>query len=126
MGSMIPPRMRDGVLERDGGRCVIAGPFCTVVATVADHRANRGHGGSKVLNDPRCLVAACELCNGWKEDAHGEDRERLIYRGIRVEKDSTNAKTVSRCANKTVLYPDGRWFFLLADGTREEVTEPPF
>jgi len=109
---MIPPKTRSIVLERDGGRCVIRGPHCTGRATLADHRANRGSGGSSLLDTPECLIAACELCNGWKEDAVGAAREDLIRNGIRVLKASTNTLTVLRCMETPVLYPDG-WYVLV-------------
>lgn len=110
----VSTKRRDAVIARDGGRCVIAGPGCLVDATLADHRANRGSGGSKVLNEMVCLIAACVLCNGAKEDADGPYRARLIARGIRVEKDSTNQKTLERCRLRPVLYVDG-WHLLEGD-----------
>lgn len=109
----------DAVLERDGHRCVIGGPECRVRATVADHRANRGNGGSKLLNDLACLIAACVICNGLKEDADGPYRARLVAHGIRVEKAATNAQTLERCRLRPVLYPDG--WFRLVEGRREPV-----
>lgn len=115
MSVRISAKRRDAVIDRDGGRCVISGPGCLRVATIADHRANRGSGGSKLLNDMVCLIAACAICNGGKEDADGPYRARLIARGIRVEKDSTNAKTLERCRLRPVLYADG-WHLL--EGSR--------
>lgn len=101
-----------GVLKRDHDTCVIRGPFCTVHATVADHRANRGAGGSRMLDDPSNLIAACELCNGWKEDTTGRDRLRLERRGIRLPKRATNAQTLQLAMSVPVKYPDGVWRLL--------------
>lgn len=115
----IPKPVVRAVLKRDV-ICVIASLSCVGVPTVADHRANRGHGGSKVLNDVRNLIAACGLCNGGKEDADEDYRADLITRGVRVIQDSTNAKTVVRAATTPVTFPDGTVWLLLADGTREE------
>lgn len=120
------PRLVTRILERDLHQCVIDGPQCRGEATVADHRANRGHGGSNVLDDPRNLVASCRLCNGLKEDADADYRHELIRRGVRVLKAATNALTVSRAGFKPVEFPDGRWWFLHQDGTRTELTEVPF
>lgn len=106
------------VIVRDGGRCVIAGLFCTHTATVADHRANRGSGGSKVLNNPACLIASCVRCNGWKEDVVGIHRLELEERGIRVLKAATNAETLTRCIATPVEYPDGALYSLTPDGGR--------
>ncbi|QUY63314.1 Hypotetical protein [Gulosibacter molinativorax] len=90
-------------------------------ATVADHRANRGSGGSRSLDVPHVLIAACTLCNGLKEDAVGLYRESLIDRGIRVLKAATNRETAHRCELAPVQYPDGRWWLLHPDGSRTPV-----
>lgn len=123
---MIPKKLVALVLERDHGRCVIAGPNCTGVATVCDHRANRGSGGSKVLDDPRCLIGSCWTDNSWKADATGNDRAELVRRGVIVEKAATNHQTVVRCAYTPVVYPDGARLYLLSDGRRVPEGEVPF
>lgn len=123
----IPRPMVGIVIDRDGGRCVLAlNKTCVGTATTADHRANRGRGGSKVLDDPRNLIAACSLCNGRKETVHGAELKALIDRGVRVRKAATNAQTLDRVALVPVQYPDGRWFLLLPDGRRQESTDPEF
>jgi len=104
--------LKAAVLSRDGFRCVIAGPNCTGVATDLDHRAGRGAGGSEVLNQPECAVAACRSCNGGKEDADGTYRRDLIARGVRVVKAATNEGTADRCKALPVEYADG-WYELL-------------
>ena len=107
-----PKKLVRAVLERDNYICVIQSVYCTQVATTADHRANRGMGGSKQLDQPECLIAACWPCNGaGKEDAVGEARAELVARGIRVQKRATNAQTAERCTNIPVQYADG-WFRL--------------
>lgn len=116
----IPPKKRDRVIARDGGRCVLNLKGCRGVATTADHRANRGAGGSVILNGYACLIAACEPCNGAKEDAHGQTRDDLIARGLRVEKDSTNEKTLARCQTTPVTYPDGSVRWLDDEGGHKE------
>lgn len=109
------------VLERDGGVCVLQLRGCLGEASLADHRANRGHGGSKILNDFANLIAACGLCNGAKEDAHGDARVRLVDRGVRVVPDSTHAKTLLRCRIIPVRFPDGARYRLTSDGLRNRV-----
>lgn len=109
------------VLARDKGLCVLRLPGCTLRATLADHRANRGSGGSKVLDAIENLIAACVLCNGAKEDADETLRAELIARGVRVEKHSTNAKTLVRCRATPVRYPDGVERWLTEYGTAEVV-----
>lgn len=106
------------VLARDKGICAIRLDGCTLTATVADHRANRGIGGSKALDGFPCLIASCVLCNGAKEDATGAVRAELERRGIRVPKDSTNAKTAKRCRETPVEYPDGVAYWLTLDGRK--------
>ena len=111
------------ILKRDEGRCVIAGPLCFGTATVADHRANRGIGGSTELDDPRNLIASCPVCNMAKEDATGGTRAYLERRGIRVRKLATNAATLAVCQDIPVMYPNGDWFELTAEGERIPVNQ---
>ena len=108
---------RKALIARDR-ICVIALPGCSGRAETLDHRANRGSGGSKVLNAPYCLLGACRFCNGAKEDADGDTRAELIDRGVRVIKMATNQQTAERCRDTPVLFPDGSWWRLLEDGTR--------
>lgn len=120
----IPQKTVALVIQRDGGLCVLSIPDdCLGMATCADHRANRGQGGAKhrVLDQPSNLVAACGVCNGLKEDAEGALRADLERRGVRLRQDSTHRKTALRALVTPVVYPDGRAFWLLDDGTREEV-----
>jgi len=104
-------RTKLAVLARDNHVCVIAGLNCVGVATVVDHRANRGAGGSVVLDSPENLISACPLCNGGKEDADGAYRAELVARGIRVPKRATNAQTATLATTTPVLYADG-WYRL--------------
>lgn len=103
------------VIERDGGFCLLALPDCLGEAQTTHHRANRGSGGSEVLDHPANLVAACSPCNGAAEDAGAIVRADLIYRGLRVEKASTNAKTLERAKETPVESLDGeRWRLISA------------
>lgn len=120
---MIPRNTVSKVIQRDNGMCVLQLEGCTVVADVADHRANRGSGGSDVLNAVFCLVASCHRCNGRKEDAHGRELAQLKAHGIRVLKAATNHATAARCRMTPVQYPDGVTYWLLEDGTRQPITE---
>lgn len=98
---------------RDGGRCLIALPGCMGYGTCPDHRANRGAGGSKLLDDPANLILACGLCNGAKADAH-DSRADLIDRGVVVPRRATNAQTLQLAKDTPVLYPDGHTYYLLS------------
>jgi 5-methylcytosine-specific restriction endonuclease McrA len=119
-----PVSTKAAVITRDGGLCVLALPGCTGEAQTTDHRANRGAGGSRVLNDPVNLVGACVLCNGAKATASGEAREELIRRGITVIPAATHAKTLERARDLPVEYPDGLTYKLIDEHTRELVTTP--
>ena len=121
----IPRKLVQQVLTRDGGFCLLALPGCLGEATVADHRANRGAGGSKVLNDPRALIAACGPCNGAKEDSTGQLRLNLAERGLIVPKAATNQQTLTRCAHTPVERLDGVLVWLTGWGTAVEVGEDP-
>lgn len=123
---MIPKKLVTACLERDGWTCQLALPGCLLDATVADHRANRGHGGSKVLNDLACLIAACGLCNGAKEDAHSLELIALENRGLWVRKAATNADTVKRCRETPVEGLDGELAWLTSDGRRVPVGRTTF
>ena len=126
MSSAIPKKIVALVLDRDGGLCVLRiSPDCLGDASCADHRANRGHGGAKnrVLDQPSNLIAACGVCNGLKETVSGEVLADLIRRGIRLRPASLHAKTALRALVTPVEYPDGREYYLLDDGTREEVED---
>ena len=124
MSSAIPKKIVALVLDRDGGLCVLRiSPDCLGDASCADHRANRGHGGAKnrVLDQPSNLIAACGVCNGLKEEAGKGMRAELERRGVRLKSDSLHAKTALRALVTPVEYPDGIEYYLLDDGSREEV-----
>ena len=116
------PAVKRAVILRDGGACIYGLANCTGVAETTDHRAGRGAGGSRVLNDPANLTAACTLCNGDKETATGEVRADLIFRGLLVLKAATNEATLARAKDMPVLYPDGNRYRLIDENTRELVT----
>lgn len=120
---MIAKRTVKLVLERDGGICQLNLPGCAYVATVADHRANRGMGGSKELNDPACLIAACEPCNGVKETVSGDVLDRLKSDGLRVARAATNRDTLLRCIATPVRYRHGDWYLLDSNGGRKFLRE---
>jgi 5-methylcytosine-specific restriction protein A len=53
--------LRLKILERDGWRCQVRGPGCTLVADQVDHITPLANGGAKY--DPTNLRAACTHCN---------------------------------------------------------------
>ena len=116
----IPRRMVRQVLERAQGWCLLTGPFCLGEATIADHRANRGMGGSKALNAFENLIAACRPCNGWKETVYAMELNSLIATGLRIHRAATVKATLQRCRETPVQGLDGEWWFLLPDGTKKE------
>ncbi|RRJ85932.1 HNH endonuclease [Gulosibacter macacae] len=115
----VDKRLTALVLARDNHLCVIAGPRCGGWATVPDHRANRGAGGSRALDDAANLIAACGVCNGNKEDATGEWLQDLIRRGVRVlRRGQRSAQVLTRARLVPVEYPDGTWWQLDSAGGR--------
>lgn len=122
----VSPTNRKKVLTRDGHVCVLQLDGCLGEATVADHRVNGGHGGSKVLDNPANLVAACWPCNGAKEDATGPVRAELVRRGLRVKPDRTHQASLLRATLTPVEYPDGSEWWLTRNGRRVEVGEVEF
>ena len=119
------PPTRSELIDRDKV-CVINLPGCSGRAETLDHRANRGSGGSKVLNAAYCLIGACRWCNGAKENVTGAVLAELIRRGVRVEKAATNLATALRCHVTPVEYPDGVLRWLTADGRAVDVGEVEF
>lgn len=120
----IPRPLVRAVLKRDGGWCLLALPGCLGEATVADHRAERGMGGSTILNDGRALVAACGLCNGLKSGNLSTIlRHNLYIRGLYVPKAATNEATLARCAETPIESLEGERYFLIDEHTRVHVDD---
>lgn len=121
MSSAIPKKTVALVLERDGGICMLrVSPDCLGEATVADHRANRQSGGAgQRLNGASNLVAACGLCNGFKES--GADQSGLIARGVRVKPGRTHQHTAEKARDTPVTYWDGLTYRLDDMGGKSRV-----
>ncbi len=119
-----PAWLKRQVIDRDGGFCLLTLHRCTGQAQTTDHRANRGQGGSRLLNDPRNLIAACSICNGDKADGTSMVLMELESRGLYVRPDSTHAKTLARAARTPVEGLDGRWWMLVSATERVEVPAP--
>lgn len=110
----VPVSLKQAVIDRDGGFCLLVLECCTGEAQTTDHRANRGMGGAgDRLDDPVNLVAACTLCNGAKAD--GRQRDSLTRRGLLVLPSSTHEKTLARVRSTPVEYPKGQSFLLLSN-----------
>ena len=125
MGKRIPAKKTATVIERDGGLCFLRiSPDCLGEATVADHRANRGNGGANSLDGYSNLIAACTLCNGFKES--GANRGELLARGVRVQSDSTHEKTAIRALNTPVVDVNGRTWWLDNTGLRHDRQPQPY
>lgn len=119
-----PPRVvKDAVIQRDGRFCLLALNRCQGEATTTDHRANRQAGGSRLLNHPGVLVAACERCNGDKADAHAIVLFELEQRGLYVRPAATHAKTLERALSTPVQDLAGDWWMLLSSRERRPATD---
>lgn len=110
----LPRRLFDEIAERDGYYCLMALHSCDGEGNVLHHRANRGAGGSKILDHPANIVLVCWRCNGDAEDASAIVRMDLIERGLRVEKAATNAATLERAKTTPVEYLTGERFLLVS------------
>lgn len=117
-----PVAVKRQVIERDGGFCLYALPGCQGEATTTDHRAGRGAGGSRVLNDPRNLTAICGICNGHKESMGAIVLLDLEERGLYVRKAATNHKTLQRAIDTPVEYLDGERYFLVSATERRHIS----
>lgn len=116
-------KVKDEVIERDGGWCLMMLPGCLGEAQTAHHRANRGAGGSSVLDHPANLCAVCTVCNGLAEDANAITRMDLIHRGLRIEKAATNEATLARAIATPVEAVDGERWYLVSATERMHVSE---
>ena len=114
---------KKAVIERDGGFCLMMLPGCLGEAQTAHHRANRGSGGSTILDHPANLCAVCVPCNGAAEDAGAMLRMDLIERGLRVERAATNAATLERSKATPVTAIDGELFYLVSATVRRHISE---
>lgn len=116
--------LKRAIITRDGGFCLMALPGCLGEAQTAHHRANRGSGGSPVLDHPANLCAVCSPCNSAAEDANGLVRFDLIERGLRVEKAATNEATLRRAIETPVEFLDGERFYLISATELRHVDDP--
>lgn len=119
----LPRKLVEQIIERDGGWCLLALPGCLGEALIADHRANRGMGGSVSLDHPANLIAACALCNGAKADAHALVLLELEERGLWVRPAATHADTLRRAIETPVEYLDGTRFYLISATERASVDD---
>lgn len=119
----LPRKLFEQIKERDGHFCLLALSNCLGEGGVLDHRANRGMGGSKILNHPALLVLACSQCNGDKADAHALTLMNLEERGLWVRPAATHEATLRRAIETPVEALDGRRFYLLSATERVEVDE---
>ena len=66
-------RWKPLVIERDGARCRLRHPGCTIVATTADHIIPRSQGGRTTLEN---LRASCCYCNSARGDSRNSEATR--------------------------------------------------
>lgn len=120
---MLPRKLFEQIRERDKGFCLYALPGCLGEGGVLDHRANRGSGGSKILDDARNLALCCAICNGLKADAGEIVLYELESRGLYIRKAATNHQTLQRAIDMPVTYLDGEHYYLVDASTRRHVSE---
>lgn len=91
------------ILERDGHRCAMCGQR----ARVANHRANRGHGGHRGSNRIANGCALCHECNGLIE-ADADLAELARRRGVKLSRydDPTLEPYLHPILNMVVLLDD--------------------
>ncbi len=103
------------VLERDGYRCAHCG--CGGDTLIPNHRANRGHGGSKVAERLSNVVTMCARANTDIESDAGAAAEARRY-----------GWKLSRWEDPAVVpvYDLGldAWYVLDDNGGRTETTNP--
>lgn len=70
-------RIRQRVIERDGGLCHLHLPGCTTYATTADHIKGKAAGGSDKDSN---LQASCKNCNEMKRRQQSIDGRTKVRR----------------------------------------------
>jgi len=90
------------IWKRDNGQCWHCGTDDDTV--VPHHRANRGHGGSKVADRPSNVVLMCSMHNGLMESDVNVFREAKEF-GWKISRHSIPW-------NEPVMNWEGRWFLL--------------
>jgi len=90
------------IWQRDNGQCWHCGTDDDTV--VPHHRANRGHGGSKIADRPSNVILMCAIHNGLMES------DVNVFREARE-----NGWKISRHSIPTeipLVTWDGRWYVL--------------
>ena len=90
------------IWKRDKGQCWHCGTDDDTV--VPHHRANRGHGGSKVADRPSNVILMCAIHNGLMESDVNVFREAKEF-GWKISRHSIPW-------NEPVMNWEGRWFLL--------------
>ena len=90
-------------------------PHCLYQASAANHRINRGAGGSKLLNVLVNGCAICGPCNGLIES--DPDVAQLARdRGVKVRRSSTIARDFFNLVETPLNHPVRGVYFLDAEG----------
>ncbi len=105
-----PPKVRRSILARDGNACVCCGITREQAPLTVHHRINRGMGGDPTVSTVVHGIACCWPCNGLMETSPTRATEAR-RNGWKVKRGQDPAKV-------RVVYPDGRRWLLLPDGTR--------
>jgi len=112
---------RRAVLERDGHDCVCRGQLPGACGGHLDmgHIVNRQMGGGDGYDGPEWIVTMCRLHNNLCEDAVGDVRDLIRKLGMSLNKNHT-ALMPERAR---VRYPDGHYYTLNNDGTKERTPD---
>ena len=103
----VPARTRRLVFARDGDECVHCG---TTEGLTIQHRANRGMGGSKLLDTAPNLVVMCAEAN-----------QRLESNAVFADLGRTLGWKIRRSDDPTMIpvrYASGDFYFLDKSGAR--------
>jgi hypothetical protein len=92
-------------------------PFCAYYADYANHRINRGAGGSKAMN---VVVNGCAICSRCNTLIESDSGLALIarVRGVKVRSSHNVVRDIQVLIAKPLLHPTIGPYFLNADGKR--------
>lgn len=115
---------RETVYRRDWSRCVAAESGTCQGGLTLQHRVNRGMGGSSGVGDgPQWFVTMCAYHNGLLESS-ADAAARGRWAGWSLPHLRAPEVLARLVLKYPVLYGDGTWWFLDAEGLRIPCWDP--
>jgi hypothetical protein len=85
---------------RDGGRCRLRLPGCTVIGTTADHIIPRSRGGRTTLENLRATCGQCNSTRGDGTNTDAQGRQSSVTSVTRVTGEAGRGSNPWRCRQR--------------------------